>query len=127
MHHPGHRSIHWALNFLTSRVLYSLVPRPFEKKKGPGLLHIAHACAGFSMVTSPISIVTCPGSTVIWTVNGRIYKFPQFFWGPLAHACTRPFLSSKGLGTRLSTYCIEYCILEMKLRPCYSCSMVHGL
>ena len=73
-----------AVNFLN---LCSLVPRPFEERKG--LVHIACTCAGFSMVTGRVSIVTSPGCTVVWTVNGRIYDdIPQFFLGSPG-ACAR--------------------------------------
>ena len=81
--------------------------RAQSKLMGKGPVHIACTCASFFMATSHVSIVTCPGCRAIWTVNGGIYddiRFPQIFLGS-PDACARnvPFLSLKGLGTRLAS------------------------
>ena len=41
-------------------VCISLVPTPFELRRRKGVVHIAHACASFSLVTGHVSMVTHP-------------------------------------------------------------------
>ena len=71
----------------------SLVPRPFRRRK-KGLVHIARACAGVSIVTGRITMVITHGFCMTCSSmddKQRVYdsiRFPQFFLGsPGACAC----------------------------------------
>ena len=79
-----------------------------------GLVHIARACASFSMATSRVSIVTCPR---MYTVNGRIYddiRFPHIFPGS-SSACARnvyqAFSHLKGPGYEANTLLTNFHII----------------
>ena len=71
----------------------SLIPRPFRRRK-KGLVHIAHACAGVSIVTGRVTMVIAHGFCMTCSSmddKRRVYdsiRFPQFFLGsPSACAC----------------------------------------
>ena len=80
---------------------FSLVPRPFKRRRRKGLVHTACACAGVSIATGCVTIVIACGFCMTYSSTGdkwRVYgsiQLPHIFLGsPGACACNVYMLTS---------------------------------
>ena len=105
----------WVTTISNHKLACIVASYPLFRRRKKGLVHIACACAGVSIVTGRVTmVIACGFCMTCSSMDDKrrvVSDSPSFFWGPPAWRrmrlqCVRvpwprPFLLLKGLGMRL--------------------------